>query len=72
MAPDRVESFEVVALRLKHIDDALERIEKEIKQDFIRKETFEARLRPLEWISYGLVALLLTAIVTAIVSVVLK
>jgi hypothetical protein len=57
---------------LNAIKVQLGHIESEIKKDFVRKETFEARLRPVEWIAYGMVVLLLTAIVTAIVSGVLK
>lgn len=90
MAPDRIESLDVLAVRLKHIDDELGQqsarfsqelvaikvqlgvIEREIKQDYIRKDTFDAKFRPVERLVYGLVGLILAAVAAAVLALVIK
>lgn len=90
MSPDRIESLDVLAVRLKHIDDALGEqssrvsselagiklqlgiIERDIRQDYIRRDTFEAKFRPVERLVYGLVGLILAAVVAALLALVLK
>lgn len=55
-----------------YIRAKLETFEKESRQEYIRKDTFDARFKPIERIVYVIVILIVTAVVTAVIDGVLK
>lgn len=57
---------------IKDVYDAVERLEKKVDDNYVKKEVFEARLMPLQKIIYGLVGAVLMGVVGSILALVLR
>ncbi len=71
--PQSIEtSLALINQKLGFIDNKVEGIDKKVTGEFLTKVEFEAKFLPVKLIAYGLVALLLVGVVTAILKGVFK
>ena len=65
-------SLAVIANNIKHIKGDVKEIKDKMEKDYVTKTEFDLKMKPIERVVYGLVGLILVAVVTAIVAGVLK
>lgn len=60
----------VIARDINYIKETIDKVQTHIDGSLVSKDEFEGRLRPLEKVVYGIVALVLTTVGVALISLV--